>query len=172
MTLTTGAALLTAGDLAVKTRAVQALADGHAVDLGLLQLRLAYNPGVAFSFGATLPSWVVLTATGLITAGLERTRKITTVLLDKTGTLTRAQMSLTSIVTGEGIDEDELLRRAGALEANSEHPSATPSPWPPEPASGGCPQRATSTPSPATGYTPTRRHRRCHRLGGSAQAGH
>jgi copper-transporting P-type ATPase V len=53
---------------------------------------------------------------------LERTRKITTVLLDKTGTLTRGQMSLTDVVTGQGIDERELLRRTGAVEANSEHP--------------------------------------------------
>jgi cation-transporting ATPase V/Cu+-exporting ATPase len=53
---------------------------------------------------------------------LERTRKITTVLLDKTGTLTRGQMSLTDVVAGQGIDERELLRRAGAVEANSEHP--------------------------------------------------
>ncbi|WP_428480926.1 signal peptidase II, partial [Saccharomonospora viridis] len=69
-TLTTTAALLAAGDLAVKTWATHALADGRSIDLGLLQLRLAYNPGVAFSLGATLPSWIVLTVTGLITAGL------------------------------------------------------------------------------------------------------
>jgi cation-transporting ATPase V/Cu+-exporting ATPase len=53
---------------------------------------------------------------------LERTRKITTVLLDKTGTLTRGQMSLTDVVAGQGTDERELLRRAGAVEADSEHP--------------------------------------------------
>ncbi|EHY87418.1 MULTISPECIES: signal peptidase II [Saccharomonospora] len=54
----------------MKTWTTHALADGHSIDLGLLQLRLAYNPGVAFSLGATLPSWIVLTATALITAGL------------------------------------------------------------------------------------------------------
>ncbi|QGK70278.1 signal peptidase II [Allosaccharopolyspora coralli] len=69
-TLATTAALLALGDLAVKTWAVQALAAGHSLDLGLLQLRLAYNPGVAFSLGATLPGWVVLTATALITTGI------------------------------------------------------------------------------------------------------
>ncbi len=53
---------------------------------------------------------------------LERTRKITTVVFDKTGTLTRGEMSLTDIVTGEGTDESDLLRRAGAVEADSEHP--------------------------------------------------
>ncbi len=53
---------------------------------------------------------------------LERTRRITTVLFDKTGTLTRGTMSLTDIVTGQGTDSDELLRRSGAVEADSEHP--------------------------------------------------
>ncbi|MCA1836689.1 MAG: heavy metal translocating P-type ATPase, partial [Actinobacteria bacterium] len=53
---------------------------------------------------------------------LERTRKITTVVFDKTGTLTTGQMALTDIAAGAGIDTDELLRRAGAVEADSEHP--------------------------------------------------
>ncbi|MGQ0717418.1 MAG: heavy metal translocating P-type ATPase [Pseudonocardiales bacterium] len=53
---------------------------------------------------------------------LERTRTITTVVFDKTGTLTRGEMSLTDVVTGAGTDEGELLRRAGAVEADSEHP--------------------------------------------------
>ncbi len=53
---------------------------------------------------------------------LERTRTITTVVFDKTGTLTRGEMSLTDVVTSAGTDESELLRRAGAVEADSEHP--------------------------------------------------
>ncbi|MGH8930918.1 MAG: heavy metal translocating P-type ATPase [Egibacteraceae bacterium] len=53
---------------------------------------------------------------------LERTRKITTVMFDKTGTLTKGEMSLTDTVPGSGTDEAELLRRAGAVEADSEHP--------------------------------------------------
>ena len=53
---------------------------------------------------------------------LERTRDITTVVFDKTGTLTRGQMTLTEVVTAPGVEEDELLRRAGAVEADSEHP--------------------------------------------------
>lgn len=69
-TLPTGAVLLAAGDLGIKTWAAQALTDGHSIDLGVLQLRVAYNPGVAFSLGSTLPSWIVITATALITAGL------------------------------------------------------------------------------------------------------
>jgi cation-transporting ATPase V/Cu+-exporting ATPase len=53
---------------------------------------------------------------------LERTRRITTVVFDKTGTLTRGQMALTDVVAAEGVDRAELLRLAGAVEADSEHP--------------------------------------------------
>ena len=53
---------------------------------------------------------------------LERTRTITTVVFDKTGTLTRGQMSLTDLVVGEDTDRATVLRRAGAVEADSEHP--------------------------------------------------
>lgn len=57
-------------DLGLKAWAGRALADGAAVDLRVIQLRLAFNPGVAFSLGDTLPSPVVLGVTGLIIAGL------------------------------------------------------------------------------------------------------
>jgi heavy metal translocating P-type ATPase len=53
---------------------------------------------------------------------LERTRRITTVVIDKTGTLTRGQMALTDVVTAAGVQEAELLWLAGAVEADSEHP--------------------------------------------------
>jgi cation-transporting ATPase V len=53
---------------------------------------------------------------------LERTRSITTVVFDKTGTLTRGQMTLTDVVTADGTDDAELLRRTAAVEADSEHP--------------------------------------------------
>jgi copper-transporting P-type ATPase V len=53
---------------------------------------------------------------------LERTRRITTVVVDKTGTLTRGQMVLTDVVAAEGVDQTQLLRLAGAVEADSEHP--------------------------------------------------
>jgi copper-transporting P-type ATPase V len=52
---------------------------------------------------------------------LERTRAIDTIVLDKTGTLTRGEMALTDVVVGE-TDEATLLLRAGAVEADSEHP--------------------------------------------------
>jgi copper-transporting P-type ATPase V len=53
---------------------------------------------------------------------LERTRQITTVVFDKTGTLTRGNMVVTDVHVADDVDEDEVLRRAGAVEADSEHP--------------------------------------------------
>jgi len=55
---------------------------------------------------------------------LERTQRIDTVVLDKTGTITSGAMSLVDVVPADGVDPDELLRLAGALEAGSEHPIA------------------------------------------------
>jgi cation-transporting ATPase V len=53
---------------------------------------------------------------------LERTRRVSTVVFDKTGTLTRGEMALTDAVPAAGLDAKQLLRRAGAVEADSEHP--------------------------------------------------
>ncbi|MER7737299.1 heavy metal translocating P-type ATPase [Streptomyces sp. NPDC096538] len=55
---------------------------------------------------------------------LESTRRVDTVVLDKTGTVTTGRMSLRTAYAAEGTDERELLRLAGALEHASEHPVA------------------------------------------------
>ncbi|HET8594999.1 MAG TPA: heavy metal translocating P-type ATPase [Intrasporangium sp.] len=55
---------------------------------------------------------------------LESTRRVDTVVLDKTGTVTAGQMSLRSIQAAEGESEDQVLRLAGAVEQASEHPIA------------------------------------------------
>ncbi|PDP87994.1 copper-translocating P-type ATPase [Glycomyces fuscus] len=55
---------------------------------------------------------------------LEDTRRVDTVVLDKTGTVTTGRMTLTDVFTAEGEDEEEVLRLAGALEDASEHPIA------------------------------------------------
>ena len=52
---------------------------------------------------------------------LERAGRLTMVVLDKTGTVTRGQPAVTDIVA-EGIEEDELLRLAASVEQGSEHP--------------------------------------------------
>ena len=53
---------------------------------------------------------------------LEQARRIDTIVLDKTGTLTRGKPAVTAIMTAGAISEDELLRLAGAAEVGSEHP--------------------------------------------------
>ncbi|GAB7180616.1 heavy metal translocating P-type ATPase [Kitasatospora sp. Ki12] len=53
---------------------------------------------------------------------LETTRKVDTVVLDKTGTVTTGRMTLVAVHTAEGVDETEALRLAGAVEHASEHP--------------------------------------------------
>ncbi|GAA2643957.1 heavy metal translocating P-type ATPase [Dactylosporangium fulvum] len=53
---------------------------------------------------------------------LESTRRVDTVVLDKTGTVTTGRMTLTDVRPADGQDADELLRLAGALEHASEHP--------------------------------------------------
>lgn len=55
---------------------------------------------------------------------LESTRKIDTIVLDKTGTVTTGRMTLVDVIGGTGTDRATLLRYAGALEAASEHPIA------------------------------------------------
>ncbi|MFK4106566.1 heavy metal translocating P-type ATPase [Streptomyces sp. NPDC019531] len=55
---------------------------------------------------------------------LESTRKVDTVVLDKTGTVTTGRMTLLAVHAAYGTDEAEVLRLAGALEHASEHPVA------------------------------------------------
>ena len=56
---------------------------------------------------------------------LESTRRVDTVVLDKTGTVTTGRMTLLDVHPASGVDETEVLRLAGALEDASEHPIAT-----------------------------------------------
>jgi P-type Cu+ transporter len=53
---------------------------------------------------------------------LESTRRVDTVVLDKTGTVTTGRMTLVDVTTTDGVDATEVLRLAGALESASEHP--------------------------------------------------
>ncbi|WP_405768414.1 heavy metal translocating P-type ATPase [Streptomyces sp. NBC_01538] len=55
---------------------------------------------------------------------LESTRRVDTIVLDKTGTVTTGRMTLQEVYVAEGTDEKQVLRLAGALEHASEHPVA------------------------------------------------
>ena len=95
-------------------------AAGHKVPgefVDPLGQRIARRPGL-LGRGAQL---------GILIKGpevLESTRRIDTVLLDKTGTVTSGQMALVDVVTDVGTDRATALRLVGAAEAASEHPIA------------------------------------------------
>lgn len=64
---------------------------------------------------------------GLLIKGpeiLESTKKVDTVVLDKTGTVTTGVMSVTHVAAAEGTAEQQLLNYAAAVESGSEHPIA------------------------------------------------
>jgi len=55
---------------------------------------------------------------------LEQTRRVTTIVLDKTGTVTEGRMSVADVIPAPGVEPAEILRLAGAAEDASEHPIA------------------------------------------------
>lgn len=55
---------------------------------------------------------------------LETTHRLDTVILDKTGTVTNGEPTLTDVILSNGFEEKEFLKLVGAAERNSEHPLA------------------------------------------------
>ena len=84
------------------------------------------------AMGLAVPT-AVMVATGkganhgiLIKGGeaLQRAHEITTVVLDKTGTVTEGRPTVTDLTVAEGVDESRLLSLVASLERRSEHPLA------------------------------------------------
>jgi P-type Cu+ transporter len=118
-----------------------------ALAVGTLGFWLANGAGATFAFTAAVAVLIIacpcalglatptalLVGTGrgaqlgLLIKGpevLESTRRVDTVVLDKTGTVTTGKMSLVDVAVADGEDGDEALRIVGALEHASEHPIA------------------------------------------------
>ena len=118
-----------------------------AVALGTLAFWLATGSEPAFAFGAAVAVLIIAcpcalglaTPTALLVGSgrgaqlgvvikgpemLEQTRRATTVVLDKTGTVTEGRMTLVGVETLNGASRGEVLRLAGAVEDASEHPVA------------------------------------------------
>ena len=55
---------------------------------------------------------------------LEQTRRVTTIVLDKTGTVTEGRMWVEDVIPADGVEREDVLRLVGAAEAASEHPIA------------------------------------------------
>ncbi|MBK5219610.1 MAG: copper-translocating P-type ATPase [Thermoleophilia bacterium] len=118
-----------------------------ALAVGTLGFWLGNGAGVTFAFTAAVAVLIIacpcalglatptalLVGTGrgaqlgLLIKGpevLESTRRIDTVVLDKTGTVTMGEMAVVGIRLAAGADQGEVLRLAGAVEDASEHPIA------------------------------------------------
>jgi Cu2+-exporting ATPase len=120
--IATAAALITfiawwlAGNLAesvVRAVTVLVIACPHALGLAI-PLVIALSTAVAAAAGILVKDRLAL----------ERMRTVDAVLFDKTGTLTKGTHTLTGVAAAGGSIEDEVLRLAGAVEADSEHPLA------------------------------------------------
>jgi Cu+-exporting ATPase len=118
-----------------------------ALSLAALGFWLARGAGAAFAFQAAVAVLIVacpcalglatptalLVGTGrgaqlgILIKGpevLEQTRAVTTIVLDKTGTITEGRMSVAEVVPAPGIETEQLLRLAGATAAASDHPAS------------------------------------------------
>jgi Cu+-exporting ATPase len=118
-----------------------------SVAAGTLGFWLGAGEGAAFAFTAAVAVLIIacpcalglatptalLVGTGrgaqlgLLIKGpeiLESTRRVDTVVLDKTGTVTTGKMSMVDLAVADGTGRDEALRLVGALEEASEHPVA------------------------------------------------
>jgi Cu2+-exporting ATPase len=104
------------GDLdqaVVRTVTVLVIACPHALGLAI-PLVIALSTALSAKAGILVKDRLAL----------ERMRTVDTVLFDKTGTLTKGAHTVTGIAATDGFTDDEVLRIAGAVEADSEHPLA------------------------------------------------
>ncbi|GAA1604798.1 MULTISPECIES: heavy metal translocating P-type ATPase [Kribbella] len=102
----------TLNEAVVRTVTVLVIACPHALGLAI-PLVIALSTAVAAKAGILVKDRLAL----------ERMRTVNAVLFDKTGTLTKGEHVVTG-VAGDSIDEQAVLRIAGAVEADSEHPLA------------------------------------------------
>ncbi|MGW4941908.1 heavy metal translocating P-type ATPase [Actinoplanes sp. NPDC004185] len=104
------------GDLeqsVVRTVTVLVIACPHALGLAI-PLVVALSTAVSAKAGILVKDRLAL----------ERMRTVDAVLFDKTGTLTKGAHTVTGVAAAGGNSEDDVLRIAGAVEADSEHPLA------------------------------------------------
>jgi Cu2+-exporting ATPase len=112
VTLITWWAFGSPDDAVVRTITVLVISCPHALGLAV-PLVVSLSSAIAAQGGILIKDRLAL----------ERMRTIDTVLFDKTGTLTKGCHTVNGVV-GVGVDDDDVLRLAGAVEADSEHPLA------------------------------------------------
>jgi Cu2+-exporting ATPase len=101
------------GESVVRTVTVLVIACPHALGLAI-PLVIALSTAVSAKAGILVKDRLAL----------ERMRTVDAVLFDKTGTLTKGAHKVTGVAAANGTTDDEVLRLAGAVEADSEHPLA------------------------------------------------
>ena len=85
---------------------------------------------------------------------LEQARRLTAVVLDKTGTITQGKPALTAITTTDGFTDDQVLALVAAAESGSEHPIAQAiTAHAHDRRARPCRRWTRSRPSPGTGWT-------------------
>ena len=97
----------------VRTVTVLVIACPHALGLAI-PLVISLSTAVSAKAGILVKDRLAL----------ERMRTVDAVLFDKTGTLTRGAHVVTGVVAADGVSEGEVLRIAGGVESDSEHPLA------------------------------------------------
>jgi Cu2+-exporting ATPase len=100
-------------DAVVRTVTVLVIACPHALGLAI-PLVIALSTAVSARAGILVKDRLAL----------ERMRTIDAVLFDKTGTLTRGAHVVTGVAAAGGLAEGDVLRLAGGVESDSEHPLA------------------------------------------------
>jgi Cu2+-exporting ATPase len=100
-------------DAVVRTVTVLVIACPHALGLAI-PLVIALSTALAARAGILVKDRLAL----------ERMRTVDAVLFDKTGTLTKGAHTVTALAATDGHTDDEVLRLAAAVEADSEHPLA------------------------------------------------
>jgi Cu2+-exporting ATPase len=113
ITFITWAALGEVGQGVERTVTVLVIACPHALGLAI-PLVIALSTAISARAGILVKDRLAL----------ERMRTVQAVLFDKTGTLTKGAHTLTAVAATPGHTEDEVLRIAAAVEADSEHPVA------------------------------------------------
>ena len=108
------------------------LLTGHAFEEALIAAVAVLIIACPCAMGLATPAAIMVgtgrgASLGVVIRGgdvLERSGEIDTVVLDKTGTITRGRMTLTDVVVAPGVDPDQVVTLAAAVEQASEHPIA------------------------------------------------
>jgi Cu2+-exporting ATPase len=102
---------------------------GEGLVFSLLRMVTVFIIACPHALGLAIPTVVIISSTlgahaGILIRNNEATEtaiRLNSIIFDKTGTLTKGEFGVTDVITLDNLGEEQLLRLAAALEANSEH---------------------------------------------------